>query len=141
EDSNQKLFPHIVRRLAQKHRAVQPHLRHPARGLYPLHNIGSPVHLWLGAGVDGFALEISARHRSNRALRTTVLIAALEMPGLAATYASTRRTRRLSIEAPRHRFKAARTGYGGSSSGCATADIYWEMPNTKPRLQTSDAFA
>jgi hypothetical protein len=30
---------------------------------------------------------------------------------------------------------------GGSSSGCATADIYREIPNTKPRFQTSDAFA
>jgi hypothetical protein len=43
------------------------------------------VHLWLGAGVGGVVLEISARHRSNRALSTTVLIGALEMPGLAAT--------------------------------------------------------
>ena len=40
--------------------------------------VGTPVHLWLGAGVDGFALEISARHRSNRALRTTVLIGVAE---------------------------------------------------------------
>jgi hypothetical protein len=40
----------------------------------------------------------------------TVLIGGLEMPGLAATYASTRRTRRLSVEPPRHRFKAARNG-------------------------------
>src|SRR5205823_3800771 len=100
-----------------------------------------PGHLWLGVGVDGFTLEISARHESKSALSTTELIGALEMPGLAATYASTRRTRIVSVEAPRHRFKAVRTGYGGSSSGCATADIYWEMPNTKPRLQGSDAFA
>jgi hypothetical protein len=62
------------------------------------------------------------------------------MPGLAATYAPTRRARRLSVEALRHRFKAVLTGYGGSSSGCATADIYWEMPNTKPCLQASDGF-
>jgi hypothetical protein len=46
------------------------------------------------ARVDGFVLEIFARQKSNKALSTTVLIGALERPGLAATYASTRLTKK-----------------------------------------------
>src|SRR5262245_3316568 len=35
----------------------------------------------------------------------------------------------------------ARAAYGGSSSGCATTDMWREMPNTYPRFQVSGAFA
>ena len=69
-----------------------------------------PQFTYLRAGMDGLALEISPRHKSNSALSTIVLIGALEMPGLAATYVSTRRTRMASAEAARHRFKAVLTG-------------------------------
>ena len=39
--------------------------------------------------MGGFILEISLRHKSNRALTTTTVIGPLEPPGCAATYAST----------------------------------------------------
>jgi transcriptional regulator with XRE-family HTH domain len=62
--------------------------------------IPSRVRLLLRVG--GFILEISVRHKSNRALTTTAVIGPLEPPGCAATYASTCRTRTLSVESPRH---------------------------------------
>ena len=37
--------------------------------------------------MGGFILEISVRHKSNRALTTTAVIGPLEPPGCAATYA------------------------------------------------------
>jgi hypothetical protein len=64
------------------------------------------------------------------------LIAAAFFP----TYASTWRTKRTSVEGARHRWKASRTGYGASSSGCATVDMYWDIADTNPRFQLSDAF-
>src|SRR6516162_1755784 len=97
-------------------------------------------HLWLGAVLGGRAFSISARHKLKNALMMIGTIGPLELAGLAATYASTCRTRSVSVELARHRWKAVLTGYGASSSGCATAEIYWDIPNTKPRFQISGAF-
>src|SRR6516164_8180375 len=97
-------------------------------------------HRWLGAVLGDCAFSISVRHKLKNALMMIGTIGPLELAGLAATYASTCRTRSVSVELARHRWKAVLTGYGASSSGCATAEIYWDIPNTKPRFQISGAF-
>src|SRR5262249_59207129 len=98
------------------------------------------VHLWLGAALGDCAFSISGRHKLKNALMMIGTIGPLEVAGLAATYASPCRTRSVSVELARHRCKPVLTRYGASSSGCATADIYWDIPKTQPRFQTSGAF-
>jgi len=68
------------------------------------------VHLWLGAALGGCAFSISARHKLKNALMMIGTIGPLELAGLAATYASTCRTRSVSVELARHRWKAVLTG-------------------------------
>src|SRR5262245_10351787 len=68
------------------------------------------IHLWLGAGLGGRALPISARHKLKNVRMMIGPIGPLELAGLAATYASTSRTRSLSVELARHRWKAVLTG-------------------------------
>ena len=68
------------------------------------------VHLWLGAGLGDCAFSISVRHKLKNALMMIGTIGPLELAGLAATYASTCRTRSVSVELARHRWKAVLTG-------------------------------
>src|SRR5262245_4650076 len=68
------------------------------------------VHLWVGAGLGDCAFSISARHKLKNALMMIGTIGPLELAGLAATYASTCRTRSVSVELARHRWKAVLTG-------------------------------
>jgi len=67
-------------------------------------------HLWLGAGLGDCAFSISARHKLKNVLMMIGTIGPLELAGLAATYASTCRTRSVSVELARHRWKAVLTG-------------------------------
>src|SRR5262245_57289960 len=68
------------------------------------------IHLWLGAVLGDCAFSISARHKLKNALMMIGTIGPLELAGLAATYASTCRTRSVSVELARHRWKAVLTG-------------------------------
>src|SRR5215510_9623063 len=67
-------------------------------------------HRWLGAGLGDCAFSISARHKLKNVLMMIGTIGPLELAGLAATYASTSRTRSVSVELARHRWKAVLTG-------------------------------
>src|SRR5262249_46667514 len=67
-------------------------------------------HLWLGAGLGDCAFSISARHKLKNVRMMIGTIGPLELAGLAATYASTSRTRSVSVELARHRWKAVLTG-------------------------------
>jgi hypothetical protein len=68
------------------------------------------VYLWLGAPFGDCAFSISKRHKLNNALMMTATIGPLELAGLVSTYASTCRTRSVSVEVARHRCKAVLTG-------------------------------
>src|SRR5262245_33941672 len=67
-------------------------------------------HLWLGAVLGDCVFSISARHKLKNALMMIATIGPLELAGLAATYASTCRTRSVSVELAKHRWKAVLTG-------------------------------
>src|SRR5262245_46718093 len=67
-------------------------------------------HRWLGAVLGDCAFSISVRHKLKNALMMIATVGPLELAGLLATYASTSRTRSVSVELARHRWKAVRTG-------------------------------
>src|SRR5262249_24360507 len=54
-------------------------------------------HLWLGAGLGDCAFSITARHKLKNVRMMIGTIGPLELAGLAATYASTSRTRSVSV--------------------------------------------
>src|SRR5262249_60593848 len=98
------------------------------------------VHRWFGVVVGDRVFSISARQKLKNALMIIATMGPLALAGLLAAYDSIPRTRTVSVELARHRWKAVLTGYGASSSGCATADIYRDIPNTRSRFQSSGAF-
>jgi hypothetical protein len=57
----------------------------PTQSHHSIRNPRGDFHLRLGMGVGSLVLEISARHKSNRALITTAVIGPLELPGWALT--------------------------------------------------------
>src|SRR5262249_39237318 len=67
-----------------------------------------PLLVW--AGLGDLAFSISARHKLKNALMMIGTIGPLDLAGLAATYASTCRTRSVSVELARHRWKVVLTG-------------------------------
>ena len=67
------------------------------------------AHLWLGAPF-GDSFSISVRHKSKNALMIIAITGPLELAGFVAAYASTARTRSVSVELARHRWKAVLTG-------------------------------
>src|SRR5262245_61514181 len=67
------------------------------------------LHLWLGGPLGDCTFSISARHKLKNALMMVTTIGPLKLAGLVATYASTSRTRSVSVELARHRWRAVLT--------------------------------
>jgi hypothetical protein len=68
------------------------------------------VYRELGAVLGEYAFSISARHKLKNALMIIATIGPLELAGFVAAYDSTSRTRSVSVELARHRWKAVLTG-------------------------------
>ena len=77
--------------------------------LFPLTQTVLWVHRWLGAVLGDCAFSISARHKLKNALMIMATIGPLALAGLLAAYDSTSRTRSVSVELARHRWKAVLT--------------------------------